>query len=42
VVERLISWLHGFRKLRFVTEKTEETQFAFLDLACSLICLRFL
>jgi transposase len=42
VVERLLSWLHGFRKLRFVTEKTEDTQFAFLDLACSLICLRFL
>jgi transposase len=42
VVERLISWLHGFRNLRLVTEKTRETQFAFLDLACSLICLRFL
>lgn len=42
VVERLISWLHGFRKLRFVTEKDQGMQFAFLDLACSLICLRFL
>ena len=41
VVERLNSWLHGFRKLRFVTEKTEEMQFAFLNLALSLICFRF-
>jgi len=42
VVERLISWLHSFRKLRFVTEKTDEMQFAFLNLALSMICLRFL
>jgi transposase len=42
VVERLFSWLHGFRKLRFVTEKTQESQLAFLNLALSLICLRFL
>lgn len=40
VVERTISWLHGFRKLRFVTEKTQDMQFAFFDLA--LICFRFL
>ena len=42
VVERFISWLHGFRKLRFVTEKMEQMQFAFLNLAVALICLRFL
>ena len=42
MVERFFSWLHGFRKLRFVTEKTQEMQFAFLNLALSLICLRFL
>jgi transposase len=42
VVERTISWLHGFRKLRFVTEKTQEMQFAFLNLALALICFRFL
>lgn len=42
VVERTISWLHGFRKLRFVTEKTEQMQFAFLDLAMSIICFRLL
>jgi hypothetical protein len=42
VVERFFAWLHGFRKLRLVTEKSEEMQFAFLDLALILICLRFL
>ena len=42
VVERAFSWLHGFRKLRFVTEKTEEMQFAFFNLALGLICMRFL
>lgn len=42
VVERSISWLHGLRKLRFVTEKFQETQFAFLNLALSFLCLRFL
>jgi transposase len=41
-VERFFSWLHGFRKLRLVTEKTQEMQFAFLDLATALICFRFL
>jgi transposase len=42
VVERTLSWLHGFRKLRFVTEKDQVMQFAFLDLALALICYRFL
>jgi len=42
VVERFFSWLHGFRKLRFVTEKTDPMKFAFFDLALALICLRFL
>jgi transposase len=42
VVERTISWLHGFRKVRFVTEKTMEMQFAFFNLALALICYRFL
>lgn len=41
VVERTICWLHGFRKLRFVTEKTNETKYAFCDLALALICFRF-
>jgi transposase len=42
VVERTISWLHGFRKLRFVTEKTKPMQYAIFDLALALICFRFL
>ena len=42
VVERTNSWLHGFRKLRFVTEKTKEMPFAFFNLALALICFRFL
>ncbi len=42
VVERLFSWLHGFRKLRFVTEKTTDMQFAFFHLGLALICFRFL
>ena len=28
VAERTISWLHGFRKLRLVTENTQDMQFA--------------
>jgi transposase len=42
VGERFISWLHGFRKLRLVTEKDQPMQYAFFDLALALICLRFL
>jgi hypothetical protein len=42
VVEQFFSWLHGFRKLRLVTEKPQEMQFAFLNLAAALICFRFL
>jgi hypothetical protein len=42
VVERFLSWRHGFRKERLVTEKTQDMQFAFLNLACALICYRFL
>jgi len=41
VVERTISWLHGFRKLRFVTEKTTQMQFAFFNLGIVLLCWRF-
>jgi transposase len=42
VVERTLSWLHGFRKLRLVTEKGLDMQYAFLTLGISLICYRFL
>jgi transposase len=42
VAERTLSWLHGFRKLRLVTEKNGDMQYAFLTLAVSVICYRFL
>ena len=42
VAERTLSWLHGFRKLRLVTEKGLDMQYAFLDLATALICWRIL
>jgi|SRR5882757_9628727 len=42
VVERFFSWEHGMRKLPFVTEKTEEMQFALVNLGAALICFRFL
>jgi hypothetical protein len=40
VVDRTISWLHGFRKLRFVTEKDEENKFALFNLGMALIAFR--
>jgi transposase len=42
VVERTVSWLHGFRKLRLRTDWQSEVQEAFLVLASALICFRFL
>lgn len=42
VVERTLSWLHGFRKLRLVTEKGEDMQYAFLNLAHAIILWRLL
>ena len=42
VAERALSWLHGFRKLRLVTEKNLDMQYAFLTLATAIICYRFL
>jgi transposase len=42
VVERTISWFHGFRKLRLRTDRRREAQEAFLALASALICFRFL
>ena len=41
-VERTISWLHTFGRLRRRLDRLTELQEAFLRLACSLICLRFL
>ncbi len=42
VAERALSWLHGFRKLRLVTERGLDMQYAFLDLAVCIICWRIL
>jgi transposase len=41
-VERTISWLHQFGRLRRRLDRLTELQTAFLQLACALICLRFL
>lgn len=41
-VERTIAWLHSFGRLRRRLDRLTELQDAFLQLACSLICLRFL
>lgn len=42
VVERTISWLHQYRRLRIRWERRPEIHEAFLSLACSLICWRSL
>ncbi len=42
VVERTIAWFHGFRKLRLVTEKGLDMQYAFLNLAHAVILWRAL
>lgn len=41
-VERTISWLHAFGRLRRRLDRLTEIQEAFLRVACVLICLRFL
>jgi transposase len=40
VVERTLSWLHQYRRLRIRYERRADIHQAFLTLACSLICLR--
>lgn len=42
VVERTISWLHQFRRLRIRYERRPEIHEAFLSMGCSLICWNFL
>jgi transposase len=42
VVERTLSWLHQFRRLRVRYERQEEIHQAFMLIACALICKRFL
>jgi transposase len=41
-VERTISWLHSFGRLRRRLDRLKDIQEAFLELGCSMICLRFL
>ena len=40
-VERTIAWLHSFGRLRRRLDRFTELQEALLQLACDLICLRF-
>jgi transposase len=40
-VERTISWLHSFGRLRRRLDRLTEIQEGFLRLSCSLVCLRF-
>lgn len=42
VVERSLSWLHQFRRLRIRYERLPEIHEAFLSIGCALICWRFL
>jgi transposase len=42
VVERTLSWLHQYRRLRTRYERSPDLHEAFLSLACSLICFRLL
>jgi transposase len=42
VVERTISWLHQFRRLRIRYERRPEIHEALMSVACSLICWRLL
>jgi transposase len=42
VVERTISWLHQFRRLRIRYERRDDIHFAFLKIGCIAICHRSL
>lgn len=42
VVERTLSWLHQFRRLRVRFERRADIHEAFLSLGCALICWRCL
>jgi transposase len=41
-VERTLSWLHRFRRLRVRYERRADLHLAFLTLGCAVICWRFL
>ena len=42
VVERTLSWLHQFRRLRIRYERRDDIHQAFLLIACAMICHRIL
>ena len=42
VVERTLSWLHQFRRLRIRFERRYDIHEAFLSIGCALICLSLL
>ena len=42
VVERTLSWLHQYRRLRIRFERRDDMHEAFLSLGCILICHNFL
>jgi transposase len=42
VVERTISWLHQFRRLRIRYERRADIHLAFLKIGCIVICHRYL
>jgi len=42
VVERTLSWLHQFRRLRIRFERRADIHEAFLTIGCALICWNFL
>jgi transposase len=41
VVERTLSWLHQFKRLRTRYERRDDIHQAFLSLGCAIICWRF-
>jgi len=42
VVERTLSWLNRYRRLKVRYERRDDTHQAFLDLGCALICWRYI
>jgi IS5 family transposase len=42
VVERTLSWMNRFRRLKVRYERRDDIHQAFLDLGCALICWRYL
>jgi IS5 family transposase len=41
VVERTLSWVNRFRRLKIRYERRDDVHQAFLDLGCALICWRY-